>query len=593
VAGEVGKGFKSGGEGSLITVHTTPYLTPVNFTIGAWVRVDALSNDATMQIVWQGDSGNGDFTSTPYSLGVLGSGTPWVTYNGQATIIGTPGPGKIVATFSDGESELDVFSNSALTPGVFYYVALTWSGPSVGASIWVNGALDQTAAGSGIGLLTPVNPFQIGGIAGVPGSASFNGVLDELQIWGTPLTQAQISSIYNAGGQGECQNVWFTEFNGGGLNNIGSITPGGGNSISQFTPTTQPVFPYNLVAGSDGNVWFTESSTNKIGVFVSLGGGEGFGEYAIPPTFGSSVPSGITSGPDTNLWFTQSAADPNGTNYVGSISTNGTINLYAVPSLNSSPAGITAGPDGNLWFTEKGSGKIAQMTTAGAITEFSPTTAASGPAFITPGPDGNLWFTESSSNKIGVMNTAGVTVNEFTVPSNSSPFAIALGPDGNLWFTENGTINPGKIGRVTPSGTFTEFTIPTAGSGFPEFITAGPDGNLWYTDNNNGNIGRITPTGTITEFPIGGLGSVTPTAGHAGSGYQVGDILTVVQSGASGGTVRVTSIGGDGSVGALTVVSCGTGYSAASALSVTGGNGSGVVVDITGNVAPWGIALGP
>ncbi len=61
---------------------------------------------------------------------MLGGNTPWVTYNSNATIIGTAGPGKVVATISDGLNELDIFSNTALTPGVFYYIALTWNGPA-------------------------------------------------------------------------------------------------------------------------------------------------------------------------------------------------------------------------------------------------------------------------------------------------------------------------------------------------------------------------------------------------------------------------------------------------------------------------------
>ena len=56
-----------------------------------------------------------------------------------------------------------------------------------------------------------------------------------------------------------------------------------------------------------------------------------------------------------------------------------------------------------------------------------------------------------------------------------------------------------KIGRITPTGTVTEFPIPTAQSGAGA-ITAGLDGNLWFTEFFQ--IGRITPTGTFTEFPI-------------------------------------------------------------------------------------------
>ena len=45
---------------------------------------------------------------------------------------------------------------------------------------------------------------------------------------------------------------------------------------------------------------------------------------------------------------------------------------------------------------------------------------------------------------------------------------------------------------TAPSGTITEFTIPTTSS-IPEGITAGPDGNLWFTENGGNKIGRITP----------------------------------------------------------------------------------------------------
>jgi len=52
-----------------------------------------------------------------------------------------------------------------------------------------------------------------------------------------------------------------------------------------------------------------------------------------------------------------------------------------------------------------------------------------------------------------------VTVTEFPIPTlNSGPYDIVSGPDGNLWFTED---SENKIGRITPAGVITEFTIPT------------------------------------------------------------------------------------------------------------------------------------
>ncbi len=45
-----------------------------------------------------------------------------------------------------------------------------------------------------------------------------------------------------------------------------------------------------------------------------------------------------------------------------------------------------------------------------------------------------------------------------------------------------------KIGRISPSGTITEFPVPNLLSE----IAAGPDGNLWFTEDSGNKIGRIT-----------------------------------------------------------------------------------------------------
>jgi len=66
-----------------------------------------------------------------------------------------------------------------------------------------------------------------------------------------------------------------------------------------------------------------------------------------------------------------------------------------------------------------------------------------------------------------------------------------LRPDGNLWFAEN---SANQIGRVTPTGAFTELPVKTAASSISG-ITRGPgtDGNVWFTENATGKIGRISP----------------------------------------------------------------------------------------------------
>jgi streptogramin lyase len=143
------------------------------------------------------------------------------------------------------------------------------------------------------------------------------------------------------------------------------------------------------------------------------------------------------------------------------------------------------------------------------ITEF-PTSGSDSPLDITSGPDGNLWFSETMNN-IGRITPTG-SITEFPIPTaNTNSWGITSGSDGNLWFTEQQANN---IGRLTPSGTVTEFPIPTANSQ-PTAITSGPDGNLWFTEASGNKIGKITTNGTITEFP-------TPTANSNPNGITAG-----------------------------------------------------------------------
>jgi streptogramin lyase len=145
-----------------------------------------------------------------------------------------------------------------------------------------------------------------------------------------------------------------------------------------------------------------------------------------------------------------------------------------------------------------------------SITEFAiPYSGnAPSPVGITAGPDGHLWFTEINTKRIGRITTSG-TVTEFPAALTNQPFGITTGPDGNVWFTEGNL-----IGRMTPNGVLTEFLLP-AGGGSTAWITVGSDGNLWFVEEIGNQIGRITTTGVVTEFPI-------PTGGSRPTGLTAG-----------------------------------------------------------------------
>jgi virginiamycin B lyase len=68
-----------------------------------------------------------------------------------------------------------------------------------------------------------------------------------------------------------------------------------------------------------------------------------------------------------------------------------------------------------------------------------------------------------------------------------------VGSDGNLWFAVQTGLDDtqtGNIGRITPSGVVTEFTVPYSGSQ-PSSIAGGPDGNIWFTDQTYSSVDRF------------------------------------------------------------------------------------------------------
>ncbi|MBA3824549.1 MAG: hypothetical protein H0X24_11740 [Ktedonobacterales bacterium] len=194
----------------------------------------------------------------------------------------------------------------------------------------------------------------------------------------------------------------------------------------------------------------------------------------------------------------------------------GAFTTYPVSTLGGSPEAIVVGPDGNLWFTELNRGRVGYLNPQGQpLREFALPDVTAASYALTVGPDKNLWFTNSSLGKIGFVTTAG----KFRQFPLSSPFArpvgIAAGPvaDNALWFTESaanigGQIVP-AIGRITTSGTITEYPIRNLSGGamatptsVPQMIVRGPDDKMWFTDAGNNTISSITMAGSITQYPI-------------------------------------------------------------------------------------------
>ena len=181
---------------------------------------------------------------------------------------------------------------------------------------------------------------------------------------------------------------------------------------------------------------------------------------------------------------------------MGRMTTKGRVTDYTNRAFFDITA-ITAGPDGALWFTNELDNEIVRMTTAGTVTNVYTGPGIVAPTAITVGPDGALWFVNGGFGKhpgIGRITTSG-TVTDYT-KRVGHPFDITAGPDGALWFSTNNA-----IGRITTAGKVTN-TYTGTGIVAPESITTGPDGALWFTGDQDGSylIGRITTACVVTTY---------------------------------------------------------------------------------------------
>jgi streptogramin lyase len=458
-------------------------------------------------------------TSRPFSIVSGPDNNLWVTDPGQNTIVRiTPG-GRVtryaVPTRNSGLSDIAVGPDGNL-----------WFTESVASKI---GRISTTGVVVEFSLPAQTEPYGI--TAGADGNLWFTESRANKIGRITPDGTVTEFSLPTAGSRpreisvGPDGNVWFVELYS---NKIGRITPNG--NITEFTIPWPNARPDGITLGVDGNLWYSQSGRSSVarisasGIFkefklrqagrvpsgITIGadanvwivqrGGSTIARMVLPeptpPTTGFETTGntqGVTMGPDSAIWFTQNAASN-----VGRIAPDGSITYFSLP-IGGIHSAIISGPDGNLWYTRSAdtSSLIGRITPAGVVTQFSVTanqaTTRSVISDLTAGPEGNVWFSESTVGGVGgaVGHIGRITTDGAVTkfPLARSPSGITTGPDGNLWFTTWNT-----VGRVTPTGTLTEFSLPT--DFLPKDITAGPDGNLWFTGDNR--IGTVTPEGNIS-----------------------------------------------------------------------------------------------
>lgn len=168
--------------------YTTAFL-PVDISISVWIKVDELyeNNYILSQNYWEG-----------YKLQTQHDGKPFFTYKADGTYIN-----------KDNETIPSVVA------GQWAHLVITLNSTSKELKFYVNGTLTKiwTSAGGILAfpqaLLPAPQPFLIGCVATDTELATwswtetpltlgyFKGAIDELKIYKTPLTDGQVSKLYN------------------------------------------------------------------------------------------------------------------------------------------------------------------------------------------------------------------------------------------------------------------------------------------------------------------------------------------------------------------------------------------------------------
>lgn len=244
--------------------------------------------------------------------------------------------------------------------------------------------------------------------------------------------------------------------------------------------------------------------------------------YRMPRTLPTGGTGPIAIDPLGNAWFNETYEEPGEpAHHPGEIVRMNRQGEITVLATRKRGQDFAVSPDSSIWFSGfRGIGRIAPD---GQLTEFplpqdeegGPTglysTVDEGPLVVTP--DGNVWFTatrhpldeegrEAGSEPIIGRFTPDGVLSEFTLPGGGGfPTRLAVGPDGNVWFT---AASVQRVGFITSSGQIQEFP-PLPAYSDPNFIAAGPDGAIWFTEYEEGPvIGRMTTAGTLSKFRLGG-----------------------------------------------------------------------------------------
>jgi hypothetical protein len=311
-------------------------------------------------------------------------------------------------------------------------------------------------------------------------------------------------------------------FSSGGPQIGAPVSGTGVNTGAQITAVTGPggtAASTTLISNADiGDTTIDVTSTTSIspGLVFDRGNGQALIVTDVTGntvTFSGALTSAIIGTTKTYTGLTQSATSGSGSGAQFSISRSPT---YGV-TVTTPGTGYVANDTVTILGTSLNGAAPANNATV-TVTSASPLNVVATLGAVTIGGTGYL-------TAAGVTTTSGGSGTGLTIDTTASAgiiTAVAINAGGSGYAT-NEVISIGAAGRVDTVNNIVAGTGYTTASGL--LATGGAGTNI---------------TVSIVDNGAGGIASVTVTS--PGSGYAIGNTLTVVQSGGAGGTFDVATL---------------------------------------------------
>lgn len=221
-------------------------------------------------------------------------------------------------------------------------------------------------------------------------------------------------SAYGRGADGARYSGWI---------DLSGAAPGATvyrEGVSPALRWSYPSGPVAILAGPDAATWVL---TLDAMVRLNADGTT----TALPLSSGPVFPIDVVVGSDGAFWVTEEEGS------VERVPLHGPAQRIGV---GGKPSRATAGPDGEVWFLDR-NGFVRRITPAGAVSTVAVIAGgfSAGDA-IAIGRDGALWATHGVANELVRIAPDGSTARYPVPGAGTVPTGIGAAPDGSLYFVE-------------------------------------------------------------------------------------------------------------------------------------------------------------